>query len=61
MVDRTSLDMQLPVTIGDYVDGYGGLHHAVTCGRIFRDRGAAPDHRRSEHHADQNAHYGAPV
>jgi fumarylacetoacetase len=38
-VEQADLAMELPVTIGDYVDGYGGLHHAVTCGRIFRPDG----------------------
>jgi fumarylacetoacetase len=28
--------MLLPVRVGDYVDGYGGIHHAVNMGRIFR-------------------------
>jgi fumarylacetoacetase len=36
MVDRTALSMGLPVTIGDYVDGYAGLHHATNLGRILR-------------------------
>jgi fumarylacetoacetase len=47
MVDRTDLVMELPVTVGDYVDGYAGLHHATTCGRIFRPDGEplAPNYR----------------
>jgi fumarylacetoacetase len=46
-VDRADLVMELPVTIGDYLDGYGGLHHAVTCGRIFRPDGEplSPNYR----------------
>ena len=47
MVDRSSLTMELPVTIGDYVDGYGGIHHASTCGQIFRPDtdGLTPNYR----------------
>ena len=47
MVDRAGLVMELPVTVGDYVDGYGGLHHAATCGRIFRPdtEGLTPNYR----------------
>jgi fumarylacetoacetase len=47
MVDRASLHMELPVTIGDYVDGYGGIHHASTCGQIFRPDtdGLTPNYR----------------
>ena len=41
MVDRSGLELELPVTVGDYVDGYAGLHHAVTCGEIFRPGGEA--------------------
>ena len=36
LVDIDDLDMQLPVAIGDYVDGYAGLHHATNLGRILR-------------------------
>jgi fumarylacetoacetase len=36
LVARSSLDMLLPVAIGDFVDGYGGLHHATNMGRILR-------------------------
>ena len=39
MVDRSSLVMELPVTVGDYADGFAGLHHVETCGRIFRPDG----------------------
>jgi fumarylacetoacetase len=39
--------MELPVTVGDYVDGYGGIHHASTCGQIFRPDtdGLTPNYR----------------
>jgi fumarylacetoacetase len=30
------LTMLLPVQVGDYVDGYGGIHHAENMGRLFR-------------------------
>ena len=36
LVDRASLAMELPVEIGDYVDGYAGLHHATNLGKILR-------------------------
>ena len=36
LVDRASLAMVVPVEIGDYVDGYAGLHHATNLGRILR-------------------------
>jgi fumarylacetoacetase len=39
MVDRASLVMELPVTVGDYADGFAGLHHVETCGQIFRPDG----------------------
>ena len=39
MVDRATLAMELPVTVGDYVDGYAGLHHAINLGRILRPDG----------------------
>jgi fumarylacetoacetase len=47
MVDRSALRMELPVTVGDYVDGYGGIHHASTCGRFFRPDtdGLTPNYR----------------
>jgi fumarylacetoacetase len=35
-VDTAALAMHLPVRVGDYVDGYGGIHHAVNVGKIFR-------------------------
>jgi fumarylacetoacetase len=36
VVDRASLTMEVPVEIGDYVDGYAGLHHATNLGKILR-------------------------
>ena len=36
LVERESLSMDLPVEIGDYVDGYAGLHHATNLGKILR-------------------------
>jgi fumarylacetoacetase len=33
---RHGLRMRCPVEVADYVDGYGGLHHAVNMGRILR-------------------------
>jgi fumarylacetoacetase len=36
LTDRSSLVLDLPVAIGDYVDGYGGIHHAANLGRILR-------------------------
>jgi fumarylacetoacetase len=36
VVARDQLDLVLPVEVGDYVDGYGGLYHADTMGRILR-------------------------
>ena len=36
LVERASLTMQVPVDIGDYVDGYAGIHHATNLGRILR-------------------------
>ena len=47
MVDRAALTMELPVTVGDFVDGFGGIHHATTCGQIFRpgSGGLLPNYR----------------
>jgi len=36
LVERAALDMVLPVDVGDYVDGYAGLHHATNLGKILR-------------------------
>jgi fumarylacetoacetase len=36
LVERASLAMEVPVEIGDYADGYAGLHHAINLGRILR-------------------------
>jgi fumarylacetoacetase len=41
LVDRGSLTMEVPVAVGDYVDGYAGIHHATNLGRILRP-GAEP-------------------
>ncbi|MFP3901976.1 MAG: fumarylacetoacetase [Acidimicrobiia bacterium] len=48
VVERASLDMAVPVAVGDYVDGYAGLHHATNAGRIFRP-GAEPLHANWRH------------
>ena len=40
LADRSTLPLELPVAIGDYVDGYGGIHHATHLGRILRPDGA---------------------
>jgi fumarylacetoacetase len=34
-----SLELLLPVEVGDFVDGYGGLYHATHLGRILRPDG----------------------
>jgi fumarylacetoacetase len=36
---RAELEMLRPVTIGDYVDMYAGIHHATNLGRLFRPEG----------------------
>lgn len=36
---RHRLRLRCPVDVADYVDGYGGLHHAVNMGRILRPDG----------------------
>ena len=41
LVARSDVSMQLPVTIGDYVDFYSSIHHATNLGRLFRP-GAVP-------------------
>ncbi len=46
--DRADLTMQLPVAVGDYVDGYAGLHHATNLGRILRP-GTEPLHANWRH------------
>ena len=44
---QSSVEMVLPVTIGDYVDFYSSLHHATNVGRLFRsDQPALPDNWR---------------
>ena len=39
LVDRLTLPMELPFAVGDYVDGYGGIHHATHMGQILRPGG----------------------
>jgi fumarylacetoacetase len=39
VVPQEDLALEVPVTIGDYVDGYAGLHHATNLGRILRPDG----------------------
>lgn len=36
LVDRASVTLHLPFTVGDYVDFYASEHHATNVGRIFR-------------------------
>lgn len=36
LVDQASVQMKLPVAIGDYVDFYSSLEHASNVGRMFR-------------------------
>lgn len=36
LVPVEELTMLLPVDVGDYVDGYGGIHHATNMGRLLR-------------------------
>jgi fumarylacetoacetase len=38
-IPREDLELLLPVDVGDFVDGYGGLHHATNLGRILRPDG----------------------
>ena len=38
-VDQSTVQMHLPVRIGDYTDFYAGIHHAENVGRIFRPDG----------------------
>jgi fumarylacetoacetase len=39
LVPQTSVEMQLPLAIGDYTDFYASIHHATNVGSMFR-----PDH-----------------
>jgi fumarylacetoacetase len=39
VVERRELEMLLPVSVGDYVDMYAGIHHATNLGRMFRPEG----------------------
>lgn len=36
VLDRSSLMMDVPVVVGDYVDFYSNIHHAANLGRLFR-------------------------
>jgi fumarylacetoacetase len=38
-VPLESLELLLPLEVGDFVDGYGGLYHATNLGRILRPDG----------------------
>lgn len=40
-IELSTLKMQLPVIIGDYVDFYSSIHHATNLGRLFRPEGEA--------------------
>lgn len=40
-VEISELEMQIPVSIGDYVDFYSSIHHATNLGRLFRPDGEA--------------------
>lgn len=40
-IELSTLKMQLPVVIGDYVDFYSSIHHATNLGRLFRPDGEA--------------------
>ena len=48
LVPLERLTMRLPVEVGDYVDGYGGIHHATNMGRLLRpgSEPLAPNWRR---------------
>ena len=39
VVPRQDLTLLLPIEVGDFVDGYGGLYHATNLGRIVRPDG----------------------
>jgi len=36
LVSMPEVEMELPVRIGDYVDFYSSIHHAMNVGRLFR-------------------------
>jgi fumarylacetoacetase len=36
LADRRTLSLSLPFAVNDYVDGYGGIHHATHMGQILR-------------------------
>jgi len=48
LVPLERITMRLPVEVGDYVDGYGGIHHASNVGRLLRpgSEPLAPNWRR---------------
>lgn len=48
VVPRADLELRLPVTVGDYVDAYAGIHHAGNLGRILRPESEPllPNYRR---------------
>lgn len=37
LIQRSSVTLHLPFHIGDYSDFFAGIHHAQTCGQIFRN------------------------
>ncbi|MBT8218094.1 MAG: fumarylacetoacetase [Acidimicrobiia bacterium] len=39
LVDRTDVELLVPIRPGDYVDFYSSLHHATNLGRLFRPDG----------------------
>ncbi len=39
LVSLEEVQLLLPVEVGDFVDGYGGLHHAINLGLILRPDG----------------------
>ena len=41
LLDLDSVDVLLPVAVGDYVDFYSSIHHATNLGKIFRPEGDA--------------------
>ncbi len=41
VIEISKLQMQVPVSIGDYVDFYSSIHHATNLGRLFRPDGEA--------------------
>jgi fumarylacetoacetase len=41
LVPLSALALKLPLAVGDFVDGYGGLHHATAMGQILRPESPA--------------------